>query len=243
MRILGIETSSATSSVALVEDGEVIRERSFPSRMTLNQRLAGHVRTVVDGADLTEAELDAVAVGVGPGSFTGVRMGVALGKAIAHALELPLVGVSAPEAIASALQRPAGSAVCVLQRARADEVYATALRIGEEGIVEEIEETRVLTLPRALRTAEELLGRPPDVLCGTGAAQFADAIRSILPEAELCGEEQSLPGARDVALVAAGRAGPDRRQAAFSLTPRYVRLSQAEREFGVDLGLSGGDDG
>ncbi|MGC9318845.1 MAG: tRNA (adenosine(37)-N6)-threonylcarbamoyltransferase complex dimerization subunit type 1 TsaB [Armatimonadota bacterium] len=241
MRTLGIETSSPTSSVALVEDGEVVRERSFPSRMTLNQRLAGHVRAVADAADLSVAGLDAIAVGIGPGSFTGVRMGVALAKAAAHALGLPLVGVSAPEAIAAALQRPPRATVCVLQRARGEELYATVMRIGDGGMPEEADDTRVLALPRALRTAEELLGRPPDVVCGTGVAQFADAIRSALPDVELCGEERFLPRAREVALVAAGRVSPDQREAAFSLTPRYVRLSQAEREFGVDLGLSGGE--
>lgn len=236
MNLLAIETSGPTSSVALVRRGEIVAERSFASRMTLNQRLADEVAALA-GVPLAQAELDGIAVGIGPGSFTGVRMGVALAKAIAHALALPLAGVSAPEAIAVGLDAVPGTAVCVLQRARADEVYVTALEVGEGGLPREMSATAVLTLARALRASEDALGRAPEIVAGDAVAEHGESIVRVLPAARLAGPEHAIARAAQVARVAAAR--PGETAAAFALTPRYVNLSQAEREFGVDLGLRG----
>jgi len=242
MTILALETSATLAGVALVRDGARLAEREFPARMTLNQRLAGEVLALL-GGDVGAAGLGAIAVGIGPGSFTGVRMGVALAKALAHALALPLIGVSGPQAIVAGLSAPAGTAVCVLQPARADEVYVTTLEAGEGGAPVECAPTQVLTLPRALRTAEEQLGRAPDVVCGGAATASAQRIRTVFPDARIAGEEHALPRAAQVARVAAARIGDAEPTAALTLTPRYGRLSQAEREFGLDLGLRGQGDG
>lgn len=238
MKILGIETSAQLAGVALLRDGELLRQSTFAARMTLNQRLAPEIVELL-GCLPRDAELDAIATGIGPGSFTGVRMGVALAKALAHALSLPLAGITAPEAIAAGLNAEPGTGVCVLQAARAEELYATVLTIGPDGIGEELQPTGVTTLPRALRTAEELLGRAPDLFAGDAAADLIDQVRSIFPDASLAADEHGHPAAAQVARVAAAR--PERLdpQAVYSLTPRYVRASQAERQFGVDLGLRG----
>ena len=217
--ILGIETSAKVSSVALMADGQLQAERTFEARRVLNQVLAEQIADLCGGPPV-EAKLDGIAVGIGPGSFTGVRMGVALAKALAHGLGLPLVGVSSPEAIASSLGLEAGRTVCVLQEARADDVYATALVIEVGGAPREVSTTQVLALAEALAAAEKALGAAPDFVCG-------DAVDG----------QGQLPMAADVARVGEGRiegADPDE---VFALRPRYVRLSQAEREHGVDLKL------
>ena len=237
--ILGIETSGETSSVALFRDGEVVQESFFPSRMTLNQRLAPELCELV-GDRAVAAGLQMVAAGIGPGSFTGVRMGVALAKALAHALSLPLAGVSAPEAIVSGLRLQVGTPVLVLQKARGEEVYATAIFVSDAGHPEECGATEVLTLEQALPASEELLGRPPAIIAGDGAALFAERITEAFSGAVLTGSDEAIPNAVEVARVAGQRPGVATGENVFALTPRYVRLSQAEREFGVDLGLSGG---
>jgi|LSQX01.1.fsa_nt_gb tRNA threonylcarbamoyladenosine biosynthesis protein TsaB len=238
MKILGIETTAKIASIALVLDGEVLCRRAFAAKMTLNQRLAPEIVEMLGGLP-RDAGLNAVAVGIGPGSFTGVRMGVALAKAMAHALELPLAGVSAPEALATAAGASHGTAICVLQRARAEELYATALTIGPDGIAEEAGPTRVLTLPEALQAAEQSLGRAPEMFAGDAALALAEQIRDACPAVAIAGEEQQYPDAAIIARIAEAR--PDRLggDAALGLTPRYVRASQAERQFGVDLGLRG----
>lgn len=238
MTILGIETSAKIASIALLCDGAVVGERIYEARMTLNQRLAPGIAELLDEHAASD-ELDAIAAGVGPGSFTGVRMGVAVAKAMAHALGLPLAGVSAPEAIASGLNAEPGSAVLVLQKARADEVYATVLEIADDGIADEIAPTQVLSLSQALLDAAQMLDRAPEHVTGDAAVACRDDILRDLPSAEIAGTDHAMPIAQQVARIAALR--PDRldRAAAFTLAPRYVRLSQAEREFGVDLGLRG----
>lgn len=238
MTILGIETSSSEASVALLCDGDIVAERSFTARMTLNQRLAPELHALV-GEDLRAAGIDGIAVGIGPGSFTGVRMGVALAKAVAHATGLPLVGVSAPEALATGLNAAQEATVCVLQKARAEEVYVTALRMGEHGLPTEVAPTRVLALPAALQVAEQLLGGAPDFVCGDAVIQWAEEITRVFPEAVPGDEGNAVATAAQVARVGVARLADADPDAAFTLTPRYVRLSQAEREFGVDLGLGG----
>ena len=237
--ILGIETSGETAGLALVRDGEVVRERTFPSRMTLNQRLAPQLQELL-AQEPSETGLQMIAAGVGPGSFTGVRMGVALAKAFAHALSLPLAGVSAPEAIASALGCEAGSRVLVLQQARGDEVYATALSIADNGLPMESVPTRVLGPEAALEMAHEALQGPPDFIAGDGVTAALDRIAAVFPNATIGDAQNGTPTAVEVARVAALRPESADRGNVFSLTPRYVSLSQAERQFGVDLGISGG---
>jgi tRNA threonylcarbamoyladenosine biosynthesis protein TsaB len=199
--------------VALVADGRLQAERTFEARMVLNQLLAAQIADLCGGPPV-EAKLDGIAVGIGPGSFTGVRMGVALAKALAHGLGLPLVGVSSPEAIASSLGVEAGRTVCVLQTARGDDVYVTALVIEADGMPREVSPTQVLPMDDALATAS-------GVVCGDATD----------------GPGQS-PLAVDVARVGEGRMADADPDAVFALRPRYVRLSQAEREHGVDLRLS-----
>ncbi|MGI5819256.1 MAG: tRNA (adenosine(37)-N6)-threonylcarbamoyltransferase complex dimerization subunit type 1 TsaB [Armatimonadota bacterium] len=239
MNMLGIETSGRIAGVALVRDGEVVGERTFEARMTLNQRLTPKIAELLGGS-ASEAGLDGIAVGIGPGSFTGVRVGVAVAKALAHGLALPLAGIAAPEAIVAGLDADPGTGVCVLQEARADEFYATTLIIEQDGLGRELESTSVLTLPRALRTAEALLERPPDLFAGDAVAGLASQIRAVFSAAAIAADQFSRPSAREIARIAGARPERLTADAVFGLTPRYVRVSQAERQFGLDLGLGGG---
>lgn len=234
--VLGIETSGQISSVALVAHARLHLERFFESRMILNQLLTPQLAEMC-GSPLSEAGIDGIAVGIGPGSFTGVRMGVAVAKALAHALELPLVGVSAPEAMATALGAPPHHTVCVLQVARGNEVYMTPLIIGEDRIAREVETTRALRLTKALRTVQEVLGRPPDHVCGDAAQENCGTIRDMFESTRVAHDRSNMPRASDLAIVGESRLAQADPDAAFSLRPRYVQLSQAEREQGIDLEL------
>lgn len=163
-------------------------------------------------------------------------MGVAVAKALAHALEVPLVGVSAPEAMTVAAPAALGTGVCVLQKARADEVYVTVLRREAANLATEVAPTRVLKVDKAVRAATDLLGGPPDVLCGDGLREHAEIVRS-LADTRIAEASYDVPRAAVMAEMAAGLVEGADPQAAFDLRPRYVRLSQAERERGIDLSL------
>lgn len=247
MRVLGLETSGDVSSVALVEGGHVLAERRFPSGMSLCQTLPGHLREVVgaQGEPACGLQVDAIGVSLGPGSFTGLRMGVALAKAMAHAGGVALVGISTPEAIAWPLAVAEGVTIAVVQRARRADVYLTVFACAAPGALELLTGPQVLAageLPAALRDRGG-----PLLVAGDAAPAHREALLALGPQAHAVAPVLAAPRASVVAALAESRlvgedglprAGAADPQAHLSLRPIYALASQAERAQGVDLGLS-----
>ena len=121
--MLALDTASPTGSVALVQGECLLGESLLNLKTTHSERLLGVVDRLLEGLGCTLDQLDALAVVRGPGSFTGLRVGMATAKGLALALELPLVGISSLAALAA--NAPfARMPVCALLDARKDEVYA-----------------------------------------------------------------------------------------------------------------------
>ncbi len=230
MRVLALETSEYVSSIALWDDG-VIAGESFPSRMDLCEKLTARIAALPGVKSAQGWALDAIAVSRGPGSFTGLRVGMATAKALAHVLGLPLVGVPTQEAIAAAAEVGEGERLLVLQHARRGHVYAGLWARSAGGAVE-------LSAPRVV-PVEEL----PDLLdgirhiIGPATDALGDMIASLSSGLTVC---QTHPRAAAVAHLAAARAGEADPRAAFTLQPLYLLASQAERMRNMDLsrGLS-----
>jgi len=158
VKLLCIDTSTLIGSVALFVDGALVAEVSARLRATHSQELLPLVDTALGLARLTYDDLTDIAVGIGPGSFTGVRIGVALAKGIAFARDLPLWGVSSLEAMGRAAPLVDGWSLAALD-ARRDELYAGLWR-WEDG-------QRSAALP-GLSGAPELVGDRVEALVGTG---------------------------------------------------------------------------
>lgn len=128
--ILGLDTSTAATAAAVwAPDGPAVERRDDPApgaRPAHAARLLVLVEEALDAADATWADVDRIAAGVGPGGFTGLRLGIATARALAQARGLPLVGVSSLEALAA----PHGTALAVID-ARRGEVFAAGWRGGE----------------------------------------------------------------------------------------------------------------
>lgn len=233
MRILGIETSGDTSSVALVQDGKALTERVFASRMALSQTLTGHIQAVTGAAVLSDAGLEGIAVSLGPGSFTGLRVGVALAKALALVLRIPLVGLATHDVMADAV-RECGLPVLVLQHARERDVYTSRYMPDCAGGMARG------VMPVGEAVAGALAAGPHPVLLVGDAVErhaelIADHAQGLL---EPVAAEVWQPRASTVAALAEplmADADPD---APLDLRPIYMLSSQAERTHGVDLGLS-----
>jgi tRNA threonylcarbamoyladenosine biosynthesis protein TsaB len=98
--ILAVDTSTMVGGVALINDGALLGEHVLNVRATHSERLMSSVDATLTGANIAPGDLDAIACGVGPGSFTGVRIGVSAAKGMSYALGIPLVGVPTLDALA-----------------------------------------------------------------------------------------------------------------------------------------------
>ena len=126
-KLLAVETSTLTSSIALCADGRALGELTTRVRLNHSDSLLADIRGLLARVDWTPAELDGIAVSLGPGSFTGVRIGVATCRALAWTLGLPLVGVTSLEVLALNAQGRAGEVAAILD-ARKKEVYFAVYR-------------------------------------------------------------------------------------------------------------------
>jgi tRNA threonylcarbamoyladenosine biosynthesis protein TsaB len=222
MLVLGIETSTRQGGVAIVGEDGVLCEAVLNVEVTHSERLLPAVDRALDEARITLENLGGIAVSIGPGSFTGLRIGLSTAKGLAYATGLPLVGVPTLEAMAWAL--PAARwQVCPVLDARKQEVYAALFRHEPEGL-------RRVTEDAAL-PPEDLcrLIRNPTLFLGDGADAYGALFR------ERLGDKMLLPplasrGARPACVAELGRRRLLRgdRDAPDALVPRYLRPSEAE---------------
>lgn len=127
MKILAIDTSTASGSIALLEDGRLIAELTTCSQKTHAERLLPSMKGLLEGVDARIEEIDCFAVTKGPGSFTGLRIGLSTVKGLAWSLDKPVIGVSTMEALAMNIPY-ADKPICPILDARKKEVYAGIYR-------------------------------------------------------------------------------------------------------------------
>ena len=227
MLILGLESSAVAAGAALVLDGKVLSETYLNTGLTHSQTLMTLVDTCLKNADKTLSVVDAVAVAAGPGSFTGVRIGVAAAKGLCFADHIPLYAISTLEAMALSAAVP-GYTICPVMDARCEQVY-TALFTVEDGALTRKTEDAPLKLNELLPLAKA--SGLPLLLVGDGAALTARFFSGQGVDFAVFSEIYKYQHASAVAFAAwlrynNGDPGED----ADAVVPRYLRLSQAERE-------------
>ena len=229
LKLLALDTSAVAASCAVVGDGGVLLAEGYVRAGGMHSRtLLPMVESALTQAGVTPAELTALAVTVGPGSFTGVRIGVAAAKGLAFARRLPCVAVSSTEAMAENFRSlPGDFSVCALMDARCRQVY-TACFDREDGVPVRRTPDEALTMEETFARLKAAGGR--FMLVGDGAAACYAEWASALPGLMLAPEALRFPRAAGVAAAALPRllrgetADPD------TLLPLYLRLPQAERE-------------
>lgn len=226
MKILAFESSAKAASVAALCDGALLAEYTQNSGQTHSRTLMQMAEDLLRNCDLTAQDIDAVAVAAGPGSFTGVRIGVAAAKGFAWGRKLPLYGVSTLEAMARGAALCDGI-YCACMDARREQVY-NALFCSQSGELTRFCGDRALSLDDL---AQELVGRQePVYLVGDGAKLCYDALQAQLAQLRLLPEHLRQQRAAGVALCAQRMLDAGEKGDALTLVPSYLRLSQAERE-------------
>ena len=226
MLILAFETSAKAASVALMENGKLLGESYQNTGLTHSQTLMVMAEDLLKQCGKTVADVTAVAVAEGPGSFTGVRIGVAAAKGFAWGGAIPCFGESTLEAMAESLGVYQGY-VCACMDARRSQVY-NALFYVNKGVVERRSEDRAISLADLGAELAQLDG--PIFLVGDGAALTYNTLKDAVPSLILPPEHRMHQRASGVAIVAAKEIAAGASGDANALTPNYLRLSQAERE-------------
>ncbi len=224
MLILGIESSAKAASAALCRDGELIAQYYQCAGLTHSRTLLPMAEELLRGTDTALGDLDGVAVAVGPGSFTGVRIGIAAVKGLCFGAEKPAAGVSTLEAMAwNGLAAAPGEIVCCCMDARRGQVYNALFEISD-GAPARLVPDRAVTLEEL---AAELLGYGRAVfLTGDGAQLALGALSAAGLSCRLAPGPLLMQSAWGVCMAARGL----EMQSAEKLLPVYLRLSQAERE-------------
>ena len=226
MRILAFETSAKAGSVALMEDGVLLAESYQNTGLTHSQTVMVLAQQLLENCGLTVGNVDAVAVAAGPGSFTGVRIGVAAAKGFAWGREIPCYGVSTLEAMALQLGVCRGYVVPVMD-ARRSQVYNAVFR-AEGGSLTRLSPDRAISLEDLAAELKNLDGTI--FLVGDGSVLCYNTLAEAVPGLILPGEHRMHQRAAGVALAAFLEIGRGAAGDAASLQPNYLRLSQAERE-------------
>jgi len=221
MLVLAIESATKLGGVALIDDRGILGECLFERGMVHGREIAPAVESLCRAAGLPLCELGLVAVDVGPGSFTGLRVGLAAAKALAFALGCPILGIGSLDALtwAAAPHAPRGAALCALLDARWNRVYGALYDPGPPGTcrVEPVSET-----------PEAFLRRVP-----TGAFVFGDAVgphADLLRAAGLVPAPEPLWNPRPfvIARMAAEQYAAGERSDVSSLVPVYLRQLESE---------------
>ena len=226
MLILAFETSAKAASVALMEEDRLLGESYQNTGLTHSQTLMVMAEDLLKQCGKTVSDITAVAVAEGPGSFTGVRIGVAAAKGFAWGAELPCYGVSTLEAMAKSLGAYRGY-VCACMDARRNQVY-NALFYVNNGILERRSEDRAIALSELAAELESL--EEPVFLVGDGSGLTYRTLSAQIPNLVLPPEHHLHQRAVGVAILAAEKQAAGEIGDGNALAPNYLRLSQAERE-------------
>lgn len=215
--LLSLDSSAVTASVALIDGDRVIKSEFVNSGLTHSETLLPMVKRVM--GDNEFSSLDAVAITAGPGSFTGVRIGVATVKGIAFAGDIPCYGVSTLEAIAYNFVDE-NCVICAVMDARRMQFYNAIFKV-ENGVVSRFTPDRAISIDD-LR--EELKQYDSVIIAGDGAALCSQNIA--LDNCKIAADDKIYQNALSVAKCVKNK----KAIAPSALMPVYLRQSQAERE-------------
>ncbi len=223
--ILSIETATGCGSVALTrgtrKNGSLVSEITCQPEISHSRRLLGSVEQALESTGIAFSDVDGLAVSLGPGSFTGLRIGLAAAKGLAFATGLPLVGVPTLDGLACACMNFERLLCCVLD-ARKKEVYAGFYRLCHDGQLEKYADYVVIKPDRLLGLIQE-----PTLIAGPGVSIYEDVFRQ---HEQVCLAPPALvlPRASNIGFLGAELFLKKQFLNPATASPLYVRASEAE---------------
>ena len=226
MKLIALDSSGLTASCAILEDDILRAEYTVDFKKTHSQTLLPMLDALASMTELDLSTVDAIAVAAGPGSFTGLRIGVSAAKGLAWALEKPCCAVSTLEAMAYNALLHTGTVVCAMD-ARRSQIYNAVFHC-RDGVLTRCTPDRAIALSEL---AEELKNdENPKIIVGDGATLCYNTLLEQGIACRLAPPDRIMQSAAGVALAAEEMVRQGRTVSAQELAPVYLRLSQAERE-------------
>lgn len=224
MRILGFESSAKSASVAVCDENGLVSQYFQNSGLTHSRTLLPMAEDMLKNLSFTLGDIDLIAVAHGPGSFTGIRIGVSAVKGLAWAADKPVCGVSTLLAMAyNGIAYPEGSLICCVMDAKRSQFY-NALFVIKDGIPVRLCEDRAIGTAKLVEDIENT--KNSVFIIGDGASMCYNSLENLKVNAVLPPESLRYQSAWGVCMAAQG----EPRQSVHELLPVYLRLSQAERE-------------
>ncbi|MGG0717584.1 tRNA (adenosine(37)-N6)-threonylcarbamoyltransferase complex dimerization subunit type 1 TsaB [Robertmurraya massiliosenegalensis] len=225
MKVLAIDTSNYPLGIAVIDEEKVIGEYITNVKKNHSIRVMPTIETLLKDCDLTANDLTKIVVAQGPGSYTGVRIGVTIAKTLAWTLNIPLVGVSSLEILAASVGRYFPGAVSPLFDGRRGQIY-TGLYQYENGILTTVEKDHILQS----RDWAELLRSfsKPVLFIGNDLPLHREVIEEVMGEkAHFAEMTEQNPRPAELAFLGMNKSGVD----IHSFVPNYVRLAEAEAKW------------
>ncbi len=224
MPILALDTSTLVSSVAVADTDKLLAELTLETRLTHSETLMPHIEQVLAMADIDKTKLAGVAVSIGPGSFTGLRIGLASAKGMAYALDIPLIGVPTMEALACQCPVPGIYAVPLID-AQKGNAYMAVYR-WEDGQLVEQQAVEVLSVDDCLARCAAL--DRPVILLGDAAVKKVAGRKELPQGVQIALPHIVMPRAAGTALLGLRRLAAGQAGSVMDMEPVYIRRSEAE---------------
>ncbi|MCT4542519.1 MAG: tRNA (adenosine(37)-N6)-threonylcarbamoyltransferase complex dimerization subunit type 1 TsaB [Vallitalea sp.] len=229
MKVLAIESSAIAASIAVAEDNRLICEYTTNHKKTHSQTLMPMIEQATNMINLDLKELDIIAVANGPGSFTGLRIGVATAKGLAHALNIPIVAVPTLDALAYNIGHT-DKLICPLMDARRNQVYTALYEYNNNNFTN--------ILPSTVVPREEIFEKIKElskevIFLGDGVLPNIETIKTTFNNEEynLASLNNNIQRGASVAALGIQYAKEGKSESYMNFKPIYLRKSQAEREY------------
>ncbi len=227
MKILAIDTSSMATSVAVLEDNKLICEYIINTKKTHSQKLMPMIENMLNISDININEVDVVAVCEGPGSFTGLRIGMATAKAIAHVNKLPIVGINSVEILAGNMNL-CDKNICSILDAQRTKVYMGQYKFENNELIE-IKNVDVVEIDELI---EELSNSNEEwILVGEAVYKYEDKLR-LVDNIHIPAASHNVSKASSLCSLAMNKYNKNIGvYDCYNINPIYIRKSQAEVEY------------
>ena len=224
MSILAIDTATQVSSVAVLKEGRLLAELTMQGKLTHSETLLPHIEQVLKMAAVAKEELTGIAVSNGPGSFTGLRIGLAAAKAMSYVLGIPLVGISTLQALAYQLPAPGVRVMCLLD-AQKGNAYVESYRWENNSlqVVDSVQVAKITDIVAACANMNEQV-----ILLGDAVQKKVAGKLELPANVSVAPPHIVMPRAACVAMLGQAKLMAGETDNVMDLEPVYIRRSEAE---------------